>query len=67
MTFNDIFKSSFLENVTSPFTTTRTTRKVGLGIPLMKAGCEGAEGQFVARGRSVPAAGRKPAEGDSAR
>lgn len=39
----------FLENVTSPFTTTRTTRKVGLGIPLMKAGCEGAEGQFEIR------------------
>ena len=25
-----------LERVTSPFTTTRTTRKVGLGIPLFK-------------------------------
>ena len=29
-----------LERVRSPFTTTRTTRKVGLGIPLLSAGCE---------------------------
>lgn len=36
----------FLEKVTSPFTTTRTTRKVGMGIPLLKAGCEGAGGEF---------------------
>ena len=36
----------FLERVTSPFTTTRTTRRVGLGIPLMKAGCEMAGGSF---------------------
>lgn len=26
--------------VENPFVTTRTTRKVGLGIPLFKAGCE---------------------------
>ena len=26
----------FLENVIDPFTTSRTTRKVGLGIPLFK-------------------------------
>lgn len=32
--------------VTSPFVTTRTTRKVGLGIPLFKAGCEGCGGCF---------------------
>lgn len=36
----------FLAKVTSPFTTTRTTRRVGLGIPLMKAGCEMAGGSF---------------------
>ncbi len=36
----------FLKRVISPFTTTRTTRKVGLGIPLMKAGCEQAGGSF---------------------
>ena len=33
-----------LERVRSPFTTTRTTRKVGLGIPLLSAGCEGTGG-----------------------
>ncbi len=37
----------FLERVISPFTTTRTTRKVGLGIPLMKEGCEQAGGNFT--------------------
>ena len=26
----------FVKNVTDPFTTTRTTRKVGLGVPLFK-------------------------------
>ena len=30
----------FLKSVTSPFTTTRTTRKVGLGIPMFKANAE---------------------------
>lgn len=29
-------KPDFLESVTNPFTTTRTTRKVGLGIPLLQ-------------------------------
>lgn len=33
-------------SVTSPFVTTRTTRKVGLGIPLFKAGAENAGGTF---------------------
>lgn len=33
--------------VASPFVTTRTTRKVGLGIPLFKAGCEGCGGSFT--------------------
>ena len=33
--------------VSSPFVTTRTTRKVGLGIPLFKAGCENCDGSFV--------------------
>lgn len=32
--------------VQSPFVTTRTTRKVGLGIPLFAAGCENCEGSF---------------------
>lgn len=35
-----------LEKVTSPFATTRTTRKVGLGIPLMKENAEKAEGSL---------------------
>lgn len=35
-----------LEGVTDPFTTTRTTRRVGLGIPLMKASAERSEGGF---------------------
>ncbi|MBQ2862967.1 MAG: sensor histidine kinase [Clostridia bacterium] len=30
----------FLREVTNPFTTTRTTRKVGLGIPLLKLAAE---------------------------
>ncbi|HOO61966.1 MAG TPA: ATP-binding protein [Bacillota bacterium] len=30
----------FVASVTSPFSTTRTTRKVGLGIPLLKELCE---------------------------
>lgn len=29
----------FLREVASPFTTTRTTRKVGLGIPMLTANC----------------------------
>ena len=36
----------FLSKVTDPFTTTRTTRKVGLGIPLTKLACEQAGGGF---------------------
>ncbi len=36
----------FLAEVTSPFTTKRTTRKVGLGIPLLKAAAEATGGRF---------------------
>lgn len=39
--------SDMLMKVTDPFTTTRTTRKVGLGIPLLKAAAEMASGEFV--------------------
>lgn len=35
-----------LDNVKSPFTTTRTTRKVGLGIPLFATGCENTGGSL---------------------
>lgn len=36
----------FLAKVQDPFTTTRTTRKVGLGIPLIKMDAELSGGQF---------------------
>ncbi|KAF0197703.1 MAG: Histidine kinase [Bacillota bacterium] len=36
-----------LANVEDPFFTTRTTRHVGLGIPLLKAAAEQAGGSFV--------------------
>ena len=36
----------FLAKVISPFTTTRKTRKVGLGIPMIKELCELCEGEF---------------------
>ncbi|MDP4108972.1 MAG: ATP-binding protein [Bacillota bacterium] len=35
-----------LKNVTDPFVTTRTTRKVGLGIPLLKFAAESTGGSF---------------------
>jgi len=37
---------AFLKTVTDPFSTTRTTRKVGLGIPLLKELCELTGGYF---------------------
>lgn len=37
----------FLQRVTDPFTTTRTTRKVGLGIPLLKQNAERTGGQML--------------------
>lgn len=36
----------FLRKVIDPFTTKRTTRKVGLGIPLFKAAAEATDGEF---------------------
>ena len=36
----------FLSKVTDPYTTTRTTRKVGLGIPLIKMEAEMSGGSF---------------------
>lgn len=36
----------FVEKVTDPFTTTRTTRNVGMGIPLFKMAAEMAGGDF---------------------
>lgn len=40
-------KPDFLAAVTDPFTTTRTTRKVGLGIPLFKMACEQTGGSLT--------------------
>lgn len=48
---------SLLESVEDPFTTTRTTRKVGLGIPLFKAAVERCDGNF--RIESKPNKGTK--------
>ncbi len=38
--------AQLLSRVTDPFTTTRTTRKIGMGIPLMKMGAEMTGGDF---------------------
>ncbi|MDR1515700.1 MAG: ATP-binding protein [Synergistaceae bacterium] len=37
----------FLERVTDPFTTTRTTRRVGMGIPFLKQSSELCGGRFL--------------------
>lgn len=39
----------FLESVTNPFCTTRTTRKVGMGIPLLKLAAEQTGGSVTIR------------------
>lgn len=38
--------ADFLRTVTDPFTTTRTTRKVGMGLPLFKQAAEMSGGRF---------------------
>jgi hypothetical protein len=43
--------------VTDPFVTTRTTRKVGLGIPLLKAAAEACDGYLEIQ--SVPGVGTR--------
>ena len=40
-----------IARVTDPFYTTRTTRKVGLGIPLLKTGATSCEGDFSIESR----------------
>jgi len=45
------------ERAVSPFTTSRTTRKVGLGIPLFAAGCESTGGSLTIE--SAPGEGTK--------
>lgn len=42
-----------LENVTSPFCTSRTTRKVGMGIPLFKMASEQTGGNFSISSKSI--------------
>ena len=42
----------FLARVTDPFTTTRTTRSVGLGLPLLKMAAELTGGSFSITSRS---------------
>lgn len=39
-------KPDFLKTVTDPFSTTRTTRKVGMGIPFLKLAAEQTGGSF---------------------
>ena len=39
-------KKEMVDTVTDPFTTTRTTRPVGMGIPLLKLAAEMTEGSF---------------------
>lgn len=43
----------FLEKVTNPFTTTRTTRPVGLGIPLLKMAAEQTGGCFEIKSKYI--------------
>lgn len=45
--------SDFLSSVTDPFTTTRTTRKVGLGIPFFKLAALQTDGEFDISSRVV--------------
>lgn len=42
----------FVKKVVDPFSTTRTTRKVGMGIPLFKLASEAAGGKFDIRSKS---------------
>ena len=46
-------KADFLRDVTDPFTTTRTTRAVGLGVPLFKLAAEQTEGSFSITSRHI--------------
>lgn len=40
-------EADFLERVTNPFSTTRTTRKVGMGLPLLKMAAEQTGGSMT--------------------
>ncbi len=43
--------AEILETVTNPFTTTRTTRKVGMGIPLLKLASEQCGGNLIIKSK----------------
>ena len=45
--------AEFLARVTDPFTTTRTTRNVGLGLPLLKMEAEMTGGEFEISSKSA--------------
>ncbi|MBR6376925.1 MAG: ATP-binding protein [Oscillospiraceae bacterium] len=47
----------FLASVTDPFTTTRTTRKVGMGLPLLKLAAEQTGGTMEIESSVVPPTG----------
>jgi len=47
--------AEFLKRITDPFVTSRTTRKVGLGIPFLKAAAEACGGRFIIE--SLPGSG----------
>ncbi len=47
----------FLANVTDPFTTTRTTRPVGMGLPLLKLAAEQTGGDLTIESSVVPPTG----------
>ena len=46
-------KRQMLDSVVDPFCTTRTTRKVGMGIPLLKLACEQTGGEMTITSRHV--------------
>lgn len=46
-------KPDFLQNVTDPFCTTRTTRAVGLGIPLLKLQAEQTGGELTISSKHI--------------
>ena len=46
-------KKEMVETVTDPFTTTRTTRPVGMGIPLLKLAAEMTQGSFKIESRHI--------------
>lgn len=48
---------AFLNRVTDPFSTTRTTRPVGLGLPLLKLAAEQADGTLTIESRCEGGAG----------